>query len=90
MDILDAEITYWFLAIQKSGPVYEGNPVMAWLIAQGWGWFFLTKAVAPLFALGILWWNRHFKPAQVIAWGLFGLYGLLMLWHLWCMFLLKG
>ncbi len=41
LNAFDAVSTHW--AVGMKGYAYEANPLMAWLISKGWGWFYLLK-----------------------------------------------
>lgn len=65
--------TFSTLFILANGGV-ELNPLMAWILTQGHGWFLVTKLVPPLFVFPLLAVHRHFFIGRFGTLILLGMY----------------
>jgi len=80
LNLLDAVFTHKYVS---SGEAYEANPLMAFVISLGWGWFFVLKLSLVFFFTLIFWIGREHIVARYGTVILFVIYSLLAVYHLY-------
>ena len=75
----DALLTWFWIASNRAT---EANPLMAYLLAEGPGWFLLGKMSLVLFGVLLLWKFRRAKLAIPSAVSAFWVYVAIVIYHI--------
>lgn len=80
LNLVDAMLTLVWI---KLGIAVEANPIMAYMLSAGDGWFIAIKIIAIAVACTILSSLKRYRLAKIVAISACALYVAITLLHLW-------
>ena len=81
--------TLFSLKYIKFGPLYEANPIMAWLLSIEPFWFVFYKLGIVTICICLLSFYSYHKIARVMLYIMFVIYSLIMFWWAYVIFLFQ-